>query len=53
MKDPLNYPVGGHCYENFFTNEELCDFEKLVEETEAKCSESNYLNLLLYRCLFA
>lgn len=42
-KNPFNYPVGITSYENFFSNDELKDIEKHVEETEEKCKDRAYL----------
>lgn len=30
-KNPLNYPVGVHCFDNFFSHEELTELEEHVE----------------------
>ena len=34
MKDKNNLKIGVTCYENFFTDQELNEIEKLVEKTE-------------------
>ena len=36
MSKMENLRVGVVTYENFFTNEEMCELEKLIEDTEAK-----------------
>ena len=33
-KNPYNYPVGVITYDNFYSNEELIEIEKMVVETE-------------------
>jgi len=35
--------MGAHCYENFFSNKELIQIEKLVEDTEAHSFNDAYL----------
>lgn len=40
---PYNYPVGVTSYENFYSHEELCEIERLVEETEKKCENRAFL----------
>jgi len=32
--NPLNYPVGCHTYENFYTEKEINEIEKNIEDTE-------------------
>jgi len=41
--NPINYPVGAHCYENFFTNEEMNGFEKDINDTEELCKDDVFL----------
>lgn len=42
-KNPFNYPVGCTTYENFYSHEELCEIEKLVEDTEKRCKNRAFL----------
>ena len=39
----VNYPVGITCFENFFTDEELKEIEKNVENTEELCKNRAFL----------
>jgi hypothetical protein len=42
-RNPFNYPVGVVCYENFFSDAELCDMEHKVEQTEQHCKNRAFL----------
>ena len=42
-KNPYNYPVGATSFDNFFSNEELCEIEKNVESTEDRCKDRAFL----------
>jgi len=40
LSDFENLRVGAHTFENFYTNEEMKEMEKYIEETEAKALKS-------------
>jgi len=41
--NPINYPTGCVSYENFFTNEEMCEFENQIMHTEKLSKEDCFL----------
>lgn len=43
MKSINNLKVGVTCYENFYSHEEMNELEKLIEKTEEKSFNNEFL----------
>lgn len=43
LKNLENLRVGVHTYENFYSNEEMLEMERMIEDTEKKSIDNAYL----------